>query len=104
MAVSPLLVLRQTTRSGETLAGAVRRMDWVLKDKADVLVVETGANDGLRGQDPAATRANIPKRLESVRTPDAVNDRVRHAAFPAKSRVVQFVTPGAGVLSVRATT
>src|SRR5437762_3945279 len=45
--------------SGETSAGALRRLDWLLKQKLDVLVVETGANDALRGQPPAATRANI---------------------------------------------
>jgi acyl-CoA thioesterase-1 len=45
--------------SGETSAGALRRVDWLLKQKVDVFVLETGANDALRGQDPAATRANI---------------------------------------------
>jgi len=45
--------------SGETSAGARRRMDWLMRQEVAVLVVETGANDGLRGQDPEATRANI---------------------------------------------
>ncbi|HEY8149749.1 MAG TPA: arylesterase [Vicinamibacteria bacterium] len=45
--------------SGETSAGALRRMDWLLRQKVDVFVLETGANDALRGQDPGATRANI---------------------------------------------
>jgi acyl-CoA thioesterase I len=45
--------------SGETSAGALRRMDWLLRQKIDVLLLETGANDALRGQDPDATRANI---------------------------------------------
>ena len=45
--------------SGETSAGALRRMDWLLRQKIDVFVLETGANDALRGQDPGATRANI---------------------------------------------
>lgn len=45
--------------SGETSAGALRRLDWLLKQRVAVLVVETGANDGLRGQDLDATRANI---------------------------------------------
>jgi acyl-CoA thioesterase-1 len=35
--------------SGETSAGALRRADWLLKDTAEVIVVETGGNDGLRG-------------------------------------------------------
>jgi len=45
--------------SGETSAGALRRMDWLLRQKIDVLLLETGANDALRGQDPDSTRANI---------------------------------------------
>ena len=58
--------------SGETSAGALRRLDWLLKQKVDVLVVETGANDALRGQDPEATRANIDailKRAEAQSPP-----------------------------------
>lgn len=45
--------------SGETSAGARRRVDWLLRQKVDVFVLETGANDALRGQDPESTRANI---------------------------------------------
>jgi acyl-CoA thioesterase-1 len=45
--------------SGETSAGALRRVDWLMRQPVAVLVVETGANDGLRAQDPAATRENI---------------------------------------------
>jgi acyl-CoA thioesterase-1 len=45
--------------SGETSAGARRRIDWLMRQKIAVLVVETGANDGLRALDPAATRDNI---------------------------------------------
>src|SRR3954469_23821651 len=35
--------------SGETTAGLVQRLDWILRAKFDVLVIESGANDGLRG-------------------------------------------------------
>jgi acyl-CoA thioesterase-1 len=45
--------------SGETSAGALRRLDWVLRDAPAILVVETGANDGLRGLDVDTTRANL---------------------------------------------
>jgi len=45
--------------SGETSAGALRRLDWALNDPAAILVVETGANDGLRGLDLDSTRANL---------------------------------------------
>jgi acyl-CoA thioesterase-1 len=51
--------------SGETSAGARRRLDWLLsRRRVDVLVIETGANDGLRAQDPDATRANIEAMIE----------------------------------------
>jgi len=53
--------------SGETSAGARRRMDWLLRQRVAVLVVETGANDGLRGQKPEATRANIQAILDRAR-------------------------------------
>ncbi len=56
--------------SGETSAGALRRLDWLLRQPADVVVVETGANDMLRGLDPDSTRANLDRiltRLHSER-------------------------------------
>ena len=53
--------------SGETSAGARRRLDWLLKQPVAVLVVETGANDGLRAQDPDATRANIQAMLDRAK-------------------------------------
>ncbi len=45
--------------SGETSAGALRRIDWLLQQPMTVLVVETGANDGLRGQNVDSLEANI---------------------------------------------
>jgi acyl-CoA thioesterase-1 len=53
--------------SGETSAGAMRRLGWLLQQPVAVLVVETGANDGLRGQDPDATRGNIQALLDEAR-------------------------------------
>jgi len=53
--------------SGETSAGLLRRLDWVLQRPADVIVVETGANDGLRGQPVAGTQATIRQILERIR-------------------------------------
>ena len=53
--------------SGETSAGALRRLDWGMKQPVAVLVVESGANDGLRGQDPEATRANLQAIFERAR-------------------------------------
>jgi acyl-CoA thioesterase-1 len=45
--------------SGETSAGALRRVDWLLQQPVSILVVETGANDGLRGLSPDSLRSNI---------------------------------------------
>jgi acyl-CoA thioesterase-1 len=53
--------------SGETSAGARDRIDWLLRQPADVVVIETGANDGLRGVDPAATRTNLVAIIGKVR-------------------------------------
>jgi acyl-CoA thioesterase I len=53
--------------SGETSAGLLRRLDWVLRRPADVVVVETGANDGLRGLSVDATRNTIGQVLTRIR-------------------------------------
>lgn len=59
--------------SGETSAGARRRIDWLLRQNFDVLVLETGANDMLRGTNVDSTRANIQAIVDRVREarPDA---------------------------------
>lgn len=59
--------------SGETSAGGLRRLDWVLEEPLDVLVVELGANDGLRGQDPGALEENLREIVDRTRRrhPDA---------------------------------
>ena len=53
--------------SGETSAGARTRIDWVLRQPADVIVLETGANDGLRGLSVDAARDNIQTILARIR-------------------------------------
>ncbi len=53
--------------SGETSAGGLRRMEWVLRDPLDILCIELGANDGLRGQDPDATEANLLQIVKEAR-------------------------------------
>lgn len=53
--------------SGETSAGARRRLEWLLRQPFDVLVLESGANDMLRGTDPDSTRANLAAIVERVR-------------------------------------
>ena len=69
--------------SGETSAGLERRLDWVLSQPAKVIVVETGANDGLRGLDVGATRATI----------GAVLDRIRRERPEAAVALVQMEAP-----------
>jgi acyl-CoA thioesterase-1 len=52
--------------SGETSAGALARIDWLLRQPFDVVVLETGANDMLRGIDPGVTRANLDGILTAI--------------------------------------
>jgi acyl-CoA thioesterase-1 len=69
--------------SGETSAGALRRIDWVLRDPADVVVLETGANDGLRALQVDSTRANI----------EAIVRRIRARLPAARVVLVQMEAP-----------
>jgi acyl-CoA thioesterase-1 len=59
--------------SGETTSGGLRRVDWILRQPFDVFVLELGGNDGLRGIEPAVSRANLQGIIDRVRTkhPDA---------------------------------
>ena len=69
--------------SGETSAGALRRTDWLLRQPIDVLVLETGANDGLRGLNIDSTKANI----------QSIVSRVRAAKPAARIMLVQMEAP-----------
>jgi acyl-CoA thioesterase-1 len=53
--------------SGETSAGGLRRIDWLLKDRVDVMVLELGANDGLRGLPVEDTRKNLQAIIDRTR-------------------------------------
>jgi acyl-CoA thioesterase-1 len=53
--------------SGDTSAGALRRVRWLLKKKADVVILAVGGNDGLRGIDPDSTEKNIREMIKVVR-------------------------------------
>ena len=53
--------------SGETTAGAARRIEWVLRTPADLVVIEGGANDALRGLSPEAARTNLERVIATVR-------------------------------------
>jgi acyl-CoA thioesterase-1 len=104
--------------SGESSAGALRRIDWILRQAPAVLVIETGANDGLRGQDLDSLRRNIQGIIDSTRrrSPEtrivlagmealpnmgrAYGDRFR-AVYPALARanripLIPFLLAGVG--------
>jgi len=54
--------------SGDTSAGGLARLDWLLDSRPDLVIVELGGNDALRGLDPESTRANL----------DAILTRLKH--------------------------
>jgi acyl-CoA thioesterase-1 len=53
--------------SGDTSAGGLDRLDWILGDKPDIVLVELGANDALRGIDPAITEHNLAAIVERLK-------------------------------------
>jgi acyl-CoA thioesterase-1 len=57
--------------SGDTTAGGLRRVDWILKQRPAVVVVELGGNDGLRGVALATIEQNLRAILEKVRAAGA---------------------------------
>ena len=70
--------------SGETSAGARRRIDWLMTQQPPaVLVIETGANDGLRGLDPDAMRQNL----------EAIVDRAQQQVPPPRIVIVGMEAP-----------
>ena len=69
--------------SGETSASLLGRLDWLLREPFELLVIETGANDGLRGIPVATMKANIQQAI----------DRVRAARPQARIALVQMEAP-----------
>jgi len=55
--------------SGDTTAGGLRRINWLLRQKIDILVLALGGNDGLRGVAPDTTRENLIGIIERTRAP-----------------------------------
>jgi acyl-CoA thioesterase-1 len=53
--------------SGEASAGGLDRIDWILKGKPDIFVLELGGNDGLRGLSIEETEANLKAMIDKVR-------------------------------------
>jgi len=56
--------------SGDTSAGGLSRIDWVLADNPDFIIIALGANDALRGFEPDETRKNLAAILEKVLAED----------------------------------
>ncbi|MDA0787041.1 MAG: arylesterase [Proteobacteria bacterium] len=56
--------------SGDTTAGGRARLDWSLPGHVDLVIVELGANDGLRGIDPSETEANLDAILTTLAARD----------------------------------
>ena len=57
--------------SGDTTAGGLARLDWLLRQEPDVLFVGLGGNDGLRGVPLESSEANLRQILERAQTADA---------------------------------
>lgn len=53
--------------SGETSAGGLERIDWILRQPVNIFVLELGANDGLRGIAPESTYRNLSAIVEKVK-------------------------------------
>jgi acyl-CoA thioesterase-1 len=60
--------------SGDTSAGGLRRIDWLLQRRIDLLVLELGANDGLRGLDLKSLKANLQAIIDKAK---AKNPKVK---------------------------
>ncbi|MBT5110337.1 MAG: arylesterase [Rhodospirillaceae bacterium] len=52
--------------SGDTTAGGLARIDWLLVEKPDLVILELGANDGLRGVNPAWTKMNLDRIYKRI--------------------------------------
>jgi acyl-CoA thioesterase-1 len=57
--------------SGDTTAGGLARLDWSLAEKPDLVILELGANDKLRGIEPSEVRANLDKMIERIKASGA---------------------------------
>jgi acyl-CoA thioesterase I len=70
--------------SGETSSGFLDRLDWLLRGNFSVMLIETGANDGLRGIPPATVKANLEAALDRIKAkrPDATVVLVQMEALP----------------------
>ena len=54
--------------SGETTAGGLQRIDWILRSKPDIFILELGGNDGLRGLSLEQTRLNLTRMINKIKS------------------------------------
>jgi acyl-CoA thioesterase-1 len=52
--------------SGDTTTGGLRRLDWILKSRPSMVILELGANDGLRGQPLSLMASNLAKIIDGL--------------------------------------
>jgi len=57
--------------SGDTTGGGLARLDWAVPEATDVVILELGANDALRGVDPQVTRTNLDKIITQLKAKGA---------------------------------
>ena len=53
--------------SGDTTSGGLRRINWILRQQVDVLLIELGANDGFRGIEPAVIKKNLQAIIDRTK-------------------------------------
>jgi acyl-CoA thioesterase-1 len=70
--------------SGETSSGLIDRLDWLLRGQFALMIIETGANDGLRGIAPSVVKTNLEAALTRIKAkrPDARLLLVQMEALP----------------------
>jgi acyl-CoA thioesterase-1 len=57
--------------SGDTTAGGLARLDWLMQDQPALVIVELGGNDALRGLEPAGTRRSLDQIIQRVKASGA---------------------------------
>jgi acyl-CoA thioesterase I len=61
------VVVENSAVSGDTSSGGLERLDWSIADGTNLVVLELGANDALRGIDPALTRSNMEAMITRLK-------------------------------------
>jgi acyl-CoA thioesterase-1 len=59
--------IRNASVSGDTTSGGLARLDWAMEGHVDLVILELGANDALRGLDPKITRQNLDQMIKTLK-------------------------------------